>query len=105
MRVTLTNPATGRRWRLRPYSNGQCLLIERTPESDVNPKNGRPVKSEWVSCDKYPVDVEFGVETMVRMALMDTADEDGVEVDVSCIADVTKAIEDKVKSLEIEVEK
>lgn len=78
MQVIVTNPNNGRKWRLRPYQNGLCLMIEKSPISKVNPKNGREVKSEFVSCDRYPSTWQQGIRMMLQMALMDP--EDGEEL-------------------------
>lgn len=79
MEVVLTNPNNGRRWRLRPYSNGLCLMIEKTPLNKVNPKNGKPVKSQWVNCERYPSSWETGVSMLLRMLLMDPEDTETID--------------------------
>lgn len=81
LQVVVTNPNNGRKWRLRPYQNGLCLMIEKSPISKVNPKNGREVKSEFVSCDRYPSTWQQGVRMMLQMALMDPEDSEELVID------------------------
>ena len=81
MQVVITNPNNGRRWRLRPYQNGLCLMIEKSPISKVNPKNGREIKSEFVSCDRYPGSWEQGIRMMLQLAIMDPEDDATLVID------------------------
>lgn len=107
MQVTLTNPNNGRRWRLRPYSNGQCLIIEKSPIGKVNKKNGKEIKSEFVSCDKYPMTWKHGIEMILNLMLLDPEDKD--ELDVSDIEYVPEelmgAFERRLDEIMVEVEK
>lgn len=80
MQVTMTNPHNGRRWRLRPYSNGQCLVIEKSPLGKVNKKNGKEIKSEFVSCDKYPMSWYHGLASMLNMLMCDPEDKEEFEL-------------------------
>lgn len=80
MQVTMTNPHNGRRWRLRPYSNGLCLVIEKSPLGKVNKKNGKEIKSEFVSCDKYPMTWEHGLVSMLNMLMCDPEDNEEFEL-------------------------
>ena len=123
MRATLTNPVNGRKYRIRPYSNGMCLMIERQPLGTVNKKNGKPIKSEFTSCDKYPATWREAIRTVVQMILLDTEEERDVEVteaerlaeagELSAaktmlpleIAKVTDAIVDKVANISYEIER
>lgn len=79
MQVTMTNPHNGRRWRLRPYNNGQCLVIEKSPLGKVNKKNGKEIKSEFVSCDKYPMSWYHGLASMLNMLMCDPEDKEEFE--------------------------
>ena len=92
MKITITNPNNGRRWRLRPYSNGLCLLIEKSPISKVNPKNGKPIKSEFVSCDKYPSTWSQGLKTLLNLMMNDPEDE--TEMEIGDLKEAPAALED-----------
>lgn len=107
MRITITNPGNGRRWRLRPYQNGLCLLIEKSPIQKVNPKNGKPVTSEFVSCDKYPSTWEHGLKLMLDMMMNDPDDMGELE-----IGDLTEApgmlhdmFEEWLSDIKVEIER
>ena len=107
MKITITNPNNGRRWRLRPYTNGLCLLIEKSPISKVNPKNGKAVKSEFVSCDRYPSTWDDGLRTMLRMMMEDP--EDGAELEIDDLADASEKLNDTfeqwLSNVKVEIER
>lgn len=107
MIVTMTNPGNGRKWRLRPYANGQCFLIEKSPLGKVNRKNGMEIKSEFVSCDKYPMTLANGIRMMMEMLLADP--EDGTQIDIETLMDtsdkVSLAISRRIEKIIVEVEK
>ena len=107
MKITITNPNNGRRWRLRPYTNGLCLLIEKSPISKVNPKNGKAVKSEFVSCDRYPSTWDDGLRTMLRMMMEDP--EDGAELEIGDLADASEKLNDTfeqwLSNVKVEIER
>lgn len=107
MKITITNPNNGRRWRLRPYTNGLCLLIEKSPIAKVNPKNGQPVKSEFVSCDKYPSSWEHGMATMLAMMVNDPDDPGELEIeDIDSIADELSGIfREWLSNVEVKIER
>lgn len=96
MVITMTNPGNGRRWRLRPYSNGLCYVIEKSPLGKINPKNGKEIKSEFLSCDKYPMSIEAGIETMLQMALRDPEDEE--QMDIEPIMATPQRVADMIKA-------
>lgn len=87
MQIVVTNPNNGRKWRLRPYPNGLCLVIEKSPLAKVNPKNGKEIKSEFVSCDRYPSTWQQGIRMMLQLALMDPEDDEQLHID-----DIERAI-------------
>lgn len=107
MILTMTNPGNGRKWRLRPYSNGLCMLIEKSPLGKVNKKNGKEIKSEFVSCDRYPSTLAAGIRTMMEMLLMDP--EDSTQIDIETLMDtsdkVAEIIERRIDDIIVEVEK
>lgn len=90
MIVTMTNPSNGRKWRLRPYANGQCFLIEKSPIGKVNRKNGQKIKSDFVSCDKYPMTLANGIRMMMEMLLADP--EDGTQIDIETLMDTSDKV-------------
>lgn len=91
MQLILRNGKDGRRWRIRPYQNGMCLQIDKSPMQKVNPKNGREIKSEFVSCERYPSTWPAAVATVVKLMLSDPEDEATFEVDAS---EIEKGIEE-----------
>lgn len=107
MKITITNPNNGRRWRLRPYTNGLCLLIEKSPISKVNPKNGKTIKSEFVSCDRYPSTWDYGLEAMLHMMMNDP--EDGAELKIDDPADASEKLNDTferwLSNVKVEIER
>lgn len=105
MVITMTNPGNGRRWRLRPYSNGLCYVIEKSPLGKVNSKNGKEIKSEFVSCDKYPMTIEIGIETMLQMALRDPEDEEQMDIEpiMDTPQEIAKRIKKKLDEIVIEI--
>lgn len=105
MQIVMTNPANGRKWRLRPYQNGLCLMIEKSPISKVNPKNGKEVTSEFVSCDRYPNSWPQGIGMILKMALMDTDDNDEIDFDSidKAITGVAAAFTNKINDIMVEV--
>lgn len=107
MQVTMTNPHNGRRWRLRPYSNGQCLVIEKSPLGKVNKKNGKEIKSEFVSCDKYPMTWEGGLTAMLRMLMNDPEDKEEFDLENldSFATELHKVFVDWAEEIAVEVER
>lgn len=107
MKITITNPNNGRRWRLRPHPNGLCLLIEKSPLAKVNPKNGKPVKSEFVSCDKYPSTWDYGLATMLALMTKDPEDEGELEIgNIDSIADELSGVfEEWLSNVKVEIER
>lgn len=107
MIVTMTNPGNGRKWRLRPYANGLCFLIEKSPIGEVNKKNGQKIKSDFVSCDKYPMTLANGIRMMMEMLLADP--EDKTQIDIETLMDtsdkVSLAISRRIDEIIVEVEK
>lgn len=106
MQIVMTNPHNGRRWRLRPYSNGQCLVIEKSPLGKVNKKNGKEIKSEFVSCDKYPMSWHWGIMSMLNMLMCDPEDKEEFELKNldSFDTELSEAIVGWIDSIVVEVE-
>lgn len=106
VQIIAYNPATGRKWRIRPYSNGLCYVIEKSPLGTVNPKNGQKIKSEYVSCEKYPVTLDRAISLMQQLMLTDTADQTSATanaVDMELSTSVLQMLQSWQKQIEVEV--
>ena len=94
MQLVMVNPNNGRRWRRRPYSNGLCLMIEKSPLSKINKKNGKEIKAEYLSCESYPTSWSHGIRRMLELMMMDPEDDMGIEIGDP--SKIEKAIEDEI---------
>lgn len=80
MQIVMVNPNNKRKWRLRPYSNGLCLTIEKSPLSKINKKNGKEIKAEYLSCESYPTSWSHGIRRILELMMMDPEDEKCIEI-------------------------
>ena len=96
MQIVMINPNNGRKWRLRPYSNGLCLTIEKTPLSEFNKKNGKKIKAEYLSCESYPTSWSHGIRRMLELMMMDPEDEDELVIDDP--SKIESVVENKLNS-------
>lgn len=94
MQIVMVNPHNGRKWRLRPYSNGLCLTIEKSPLSKINKKNGKEIKAEYLSCESYPTSWSHGIRRMLELMMMDSEDDADIKIDDP--SKIEKAIEDEI---------
>lgn len=94
MQIVMVNPHNGRKWRLRPYSNGLCLTIEKSPLSKINKKNGKEIKAEYLSCESYPTSWSHGIRRMLELMMMDPEDDANIEIDDP--SKIEKAIKDEI---------
>lgn len=82
MRVTLTAPDTGRKWKIEPLDNGLCYQMFVTPMKGAkNPRTGKKVKSEWTFTGKYPQDLPHGIKLMIEGMLNDPNGKAEIECD------------------------
>lgn len=82
MIITLTNPNTGRRWKIKPYSNGLCYEVHRETKGEIG-KNGKPIKSEFTFTGKYPNTLEDAIRTTINMMLTDPDDKTKIDLSAS----------------------
>ena len=73
----------------------------------MNPKNGKTVKSEFVSCDRYPSTWECGLEAMLHLMMNDP--EDGAELEIDDLADASEKLNDTferwLSNVKVEIER
>jgi hypothetical protein len=74
MQIVLTNPATKRRWLIRPVSNGLCFEILKSPTKKIG-KNKKEIKSEWLHTGKYPWSLDHAIKLTISLMMLDTDDE------------------------------
>lgn len=79
MNIILTAPS-GRRWKISPVDNGLCYLISKQPVRKTG-RNGKPIKSEWISCERYPSGIQHAVSSCIEMMMCDPDDNSTIEVD------------------------
>lgn len=82
MRVIMTAPDSGRKWKLEPVDNGLCYQLYVSPVKGAkNPRTGEPVKSNWTTTGKYPTTLSNGIECMIDMMLNDPNGKQNLECD------------------------
>lgn len=82
MILTLTNPNTGRKWKIAPSENGlDFQIFKEQTKKGTKSKSGKTIKSEWVFVGKYPSTLTHAVELTLGLMLSDPEDKTEVELD------------------------
>lgn len=78
MQVTITDPDTGKRYRIRPL-NGLCYALDCTPSKKNN--KGEDAKSEFTFTGKYPSSINHGIELALGLMLADPDGKGSIDID------------------------
>jgi hypothetical protein len=76
MIIIVKNPVNGRRYKIEPMDSGLCFQIFKEPLSTDVSKNGKPIKSDWLSCEKYPTTIDHAINLCVEMMMLDKGHEE-----------------------------
>jgi len=102
MEVVLTNPNTGRKWRIRPLDQGKCYTIERG--TAAKNQNGTKSKREFVGVECYPSTFENALLYALKYMMLDSSDPTSIKPDeamsleqqVSVVVNATKEFIEEV---------
>lgn len=91
MRIILTAPDTGRKYKLEPLDNGLCYQIFVTPlKGTISAKTGKKIKSEWTFTGSYPSTIEHGIKMMIEKMLSDPHGKSDIECDPKHLTKIFK---------------
>lgn len=92
------------KYKLLPYDNGLCWQIWKSVDGKkgTKAKNGHVIKSDWIFTGKYPSTIEYGLELIYNMMMMDS--DDKVEFDSSDAKALRKFIRDSIKKFVDKIE-
>lgn len=83
MILTLTNPNTGRKWKITPSDNGlDFQIFKEQTKKGTKSKSGKTIKSEWVFVGKYPSTLTNAIQMTYELMLSDPEDKTEIELDV-----------------------
>lgn len=99
MHVILTAPS-GRRWKLSPIDSGLCFQVFKEPIKKTG-RNGKPIKAEWISCDRYPSGLSHAVASTIELMAADS--DDPVIFECNDPQEIMEAIHDWIGQISYEV--
>lgn len=73
MRVIMTDPDTGVKYKIEPFDNGLCFRVFKSISHRKGEKtrNGHEVKKDWSFTEKYPSSLDHAVSMVIDMMLND----------------------------------
>lgn len=82
MILILTNPNTGRKWKIAPSDNGLDFQIfkEQTKKGSKS-KSGKTIKSEWIFTGKYPSTFTDAIKMTLDLMMSDPDDKTELTLD------------------------
>lgn len=106
MEVIITNPANGRKYRIKPDSNGLCYQLFQTStlKKGEKARNGKEVKHQWQPTGKYPSSILHGLELVNDLMLKDPQCDEVLEFEAGDIKRLDKYIKSHLKQMAESIE-